>query len=173
MLRAMIRLLLIASICLLAGCHALKNLMAHKPKKEEDTKEAKQLMVGTIELVNPEQRFVLIRTIAHLMLPVGTELFSRGPDGQTTKLKVTPERKGTFLAADIVSGSPQSQDTVLFQAPSSAPPALNGDKPVRGDITDMPLAPFPPYQPPATQPASSEFLRPIPPQPPLPTQPPQ
>lgn len=176
MILPMTRLFLLASVCLLASCQTLKNLTSHKPKKDDDKKDVGQLMVGTIDLVNPEQHFVLIRTIAHLVLPAGTELSSTNSLGQTTKLKVTPEHKGTYLAADIVSGSPQSQDTVMYQPTSTAPPALNGQRPVRGGVTDLPIQPLPapaPYQPPTGEPASSEFLRPIPPQPPLPTQPPQ
>ena len=180
MLRLMTRLFLIAaSFGLLASCQTLQKLTEHKPDKDDKKPEPGQVMIGKIDMINPDQHFVLIRTLANMMIEPGTELVSTNSQGQTGKLKVTPEHKGSFLAADIVSGSPQKQDMVMFKATSTAPPALSGEKPVRGDVTDIQTTSLPspaptPYQPsPATAPAPSEFLRPIPPQPPLPTQQPQ
>lgn len=178
----MIRIFLLLSLCLLSSCGALQKLTTGRPKKPEKKDEPNQVNVGTIELVNPDQHFVLIRTLAHLMVPAGTELFSTNNLGQVTKYKVTPERKGSFLAADVVAGNPQKNEMVMFHATSAAPPALSGDKPVRGDIDTVaspsaapspfpfpvpnqenaPAPPSPGTPPPA---APSEFLRPVPPVP--------
>lgn len=177
MLRGMTRLLLIACLCMLTSCHVLGRLLTRKPKKK-DKPEVTEVTIGAIELVNPDQHFVLIRTGAHLMLNTGTMLYSTNAAGQVTKLKVTPEHKGSYLAADIVSGSPKREDPVVFKPTSDAPPALTGAPPVKADVTTLPLPPAPPPlpspAPPATQPpvgaiplqptepAPSEFLRPVP-----------
>jgi hypothetical protein len=70
-------------------------------------------VVGVIELVNPEQNYVLINCEQRLHIPAGTEVISQKADGSKTKLKVTPERKGNYITADIIEGSPDVRDLVL------------------------------------------------------------
>jgi len=76
-------------------------------KGDEDKKPEGDVVIGSIEMVNPEQKFVLIRTNAPLVIPAGSKLFSYSPSGLKAILKVSPERKLSLLAADIEEGYPQ------------------------------------------------------------------
>lgn len=83
-------------------------------------------IIGVIELVNPEQNYVLINCEHRLSIPVGTEIVSQGANGSRTRLTVSPERKGNYITADIKDGTPQVRDLVLYQVqpgdiPTSAP----------------------------------------------------
>ena len=90
-------------------------------KKTNRTGKAK--LVGTIEMVNPEQNYVLINCAQRLNLPAGTEIVAQGADGTKATLKVTPERKGNYITADITEGEPKVQDLVLYQLqPGDLPP---------------------------------------------------
>jgi len=164
----MIRLLAAACLCLLTSCQMMDKLLKPKPpKKAEDSNATKQQAIGVIEMVNPEQRFVLIRTPADILIPAGTELYSTNAQGEAVKLKVTPEHKGSFLAADITLGNPQRQDVVMYQATSNQPPMPPPDT-ARGDFkqnTPPSLSAPPQPQAPPTTAAPGEFLRPVPPQP--------
>lgn len=64
------------------------------------------LHIGQIELVNTEQRFVLLRTRGVRLHP-GAEVFTFSPSGLKASLVITPERKSQFLIADIKEGYPQ------------------------------------------------------------------
>ena len=166
--RGMIRLLAIVALCLLSSCEMLDKIGHHEKTKQKDADSngPKQQEIGAIELVNPEQRFVLIRTPADILIPAGTVLYSTNPLGEAVKLKVTPERKGSFLAADIVSGNPQKEDAVMYQAVSQEPPLPGASAIKPADVSKIETPPPPtPQKPPAGEPAPSEFLRPIPPQP--------
>jgi hypothetical protein len=68
--------------------------------------------VGRIELVGAS--FVLIDTgSSGWSGDSGTAVIARDFDGnQTGRLKITQERKGTFMSADIVSGKPNRGDKV-------------------------------------------------------------
>ena len=165
----MIRLLAAACLCLLTSCQMMDKLMKPKaPKKVEDSNAPKQQAIGVIEMVNPEQRFVLIRTPADILIPAGTELYSTNALGEAVKLKVTPEHKGSFLAADITSGNPERQDVVMYQATSTQPPMPPPDA-ARGDLNRIapPSLSVPPQAPPRSpgEAAPGEFLRPVPPLP--------
>ena len=165
----MIRLLAAACLCLLTSCQMMDKLLRPKPKKEaEDSTAAKRQAIGVIEMVNPEQRFVLIRTPADILIPAGTELYSTNALGEAVKLKVTPEHKGSFLAADITSGNPQRQDVVMYQATSNQPPLPPPDA-TSGDLNRIaPPSPSVAPQAPPRSPGEAvpgEFLRPVPPQP--------
>jgi len=72
-------------------------------------------VVGVIELVNPEQNYVLINCEQRLGIPAGTEIIAQGADGSKARLKVSPERKGNYITADIIEGTPQVRDLVLHQ----------------------------------------------------------
>lgn len=81
-------------------------------------------LIGVIELVNPEQNYVLINCEQRHNLPAGTEIISQNADGTKAKLKVTPERKGNYITADIKEGVPQVRDLVLYQTkPGDLPPS--------------------------------------------------
>jgi hypothetical protein len=105
----------------LSSCTYLENkfggMMPSFPKKSSGDKkkigEAK--VIGVIELVNPEQNYVLINCEQRVDIPAGTEIISQGVNGSDAKLKVTPERKGNYITADITQGMPQLRDLVVYQ----------------------------------------------------------
>jgi hypothetical protein len=70
--------------------------------------------VGDISVINPEAGFVLVDVSPAVSPPFsGTELTTRNSDGaETARLKVTPENKRPFIAADVVQGSPNRGDRV-------------------------------------------------------------
>ncbi len=72
--------------------------------------------LGIVESVNPEQKFVLLRTEIRVVLAAGTKLETRSPHGTMASLVVTPERKMNFLSADITEGAPAAGDAVILPA---------------------------------------------------------
>ncbi len=84
-------------------------------KGAEDKKIGEAKVIGVIELVNPEQNYVLINCEQRVDIPAGTEIISQGVNGSDAKLKVTPERKGNYITADITQGMPQLKDLVVYQ----------------------------------------------------------
>lgn len=133
--------------CLLASC-------ASKP--EPQTKAAGQsTLIGMIEMVNPEQDYVLIRCDQVLSLNAGTEVTALRSDGRKSKLVLTPERKGYYLTADIKEGQPAVSDLVLIQA---------SDLPT--NESSVPPSPASPVQPSDVRPSGS-YTMPVLPQIPL------
>lgn len=118
-------LLLILAVLTLTQCQVLRKIKArnhqHTPATtEQPTAQA----IGKVELVNPDDRFVLARLTMNLALAPGTELTLLHEDGEIAKAKLTPERKGVFITADIISGEPAKGDIVMIgnvksDAPSS------------------------------------------------------
>jgi hypothetical protein len=123
--------------------------------KKTDTDDAKKdLFIGLIEMVNPEQRFVLVRTNANILYTKGTLLETRTPAGTVAKLIVTPERKTNLISADIMEGLPQKGDAVMLPG-NSAPIASDENK----TKTDVPVS-SPDQLPTHPLPASSEEMIP-------------
>ncbi|MDI1311741.1 hypothetical protein [Prosthecobacter sp.] len=108
----------------LSSCTYFENklggLASKKSSKDKSVGEAK--VIGVIELVNPEQNYVLINCEQRVDIPAGTEIISQGLNGTDAKLRVTPERKGNYITADITQGTPQLRDLVLYQVKHDAPP---------------------------------------------------
>jgi len=100
-------------------------------KRVKSNRVGEVKVIGVVELVNPEQNYVLINCEQRLNIPAGTEIVAQNANGSKVKLKVTPERKGNYITADITDGTPQVRDLVLYQVH-------------RGEI-----------EPPSTQPSSS------------------
>jgi len=109
--------------------------------KNSDKRMGEAKVVGVIELVNPEQNYVLINCEQRLGIPAGTEIIAQGADGSKARLKVSPERKGNYITADITEGTPQVRDLVLHQVRPGAPPA-----PAGLGITPAPAVSGPPVQ---------------------------
>ncbi|MEZ5384639.1 MAG: hypothetical protein R3F13_03910 [Prosthecobacter sp.] len=100
---------------------AMSGMFDKQLKKTNRTGKAK--LIGTIEMVNPEQNYVLINCTERLNIPAGTEIVAQGSDGSKSTLKVTPERKGNYITADIKDGEPKVQDLVLYRfQPGDLPP---------------------------------------------------
>jgi hypothetical protein len=138
-----------ALIPLLAGCDMLKSNRA-ETKPEQTPAGGGQALIGMVEQVNPEQRYVLIRCEQVLGLPAGTELTALDASGAKSRLVLTPERKGYYLTADIKEGSPQVNNLVMYRSASSAA-AASQPQPA--------IAPIPPTA--ATTPGGTEPALPM------------
>jgi len=121
-------------LCLLlplTGCGLLKKKQAPPPK---DNRTGQARLIGVIEMVNPEQNYVLINCEERPSLEAGVELIALDSNGQKSKLVVTPERKGNYLTADIKEGTPsvgclalqKIRESDKLPAPPSAAPAADG-----------------------------------------------
>ncbi len=74
-----------------------------------------KLPIGSVHLVHRAGGFVLIRTGRTTEVDPSAELVTYDEGGRPTgKLRLSPERKGAFLAADIVEGNPQANDRVVM-----------------------------------------------------------
>lgn len=103
--------------CILAAC-------ASKPESKPKP-TGQSTLIGMVEMVNPEQNYVLIRCDQVLSLNAGTEVTALRSDGHKSKLVLTPERKGYYLTADIKEGQPFVSDLILIQSrnlPDTAAP---------------------------------------------------
>jgi len=92
-----------------------------KEKKENAAAPAKQTVVGTIRF--SYEGFVLIYTPVRLNIPAGTKATTVGKDGipQDVELRISEQRKNTFLVADVVSGSPKAGQIVMATLSNSKP----------------------------------------------------
>jgi hypothetical protein len=148
----------------LSSCTYLENklggMMPSPSKKSSENKrvgEAK--VIGVIELVNPEQNYVLINCEQRVDIPVGTEIISQGVNGSDAKLRVTPERKGNYITADITQGMPVVRDLVVYQVKSGEVPAPTTVSPTGATVPLTPVmqpdvipplnAPYQPMAPPS------------------------
>jgi hypothetical protein len=87
-------------------------LFRRKPTPGPPPPDAVQ--IGTIDMVNPEGKFVLIHSPARTSPPANSVLEVRSAVGQSAKVQLTPERKGSYLTADIVSGTPAKGEVVIW-----------------------------------------------------------
>lgn len=116
-----------------------------KKKEKEKPAGPKTMLVGIVEMVNPEQNYVLIRCEVLPDFGAGTELVAVDATGTETKLKLTPERKGRYLTADILSGQPKVMNLVVRRTsgnePLKVPTAPTPVNPAPGTEAPMPLIP--------------------------------
>lgn len=152
----------------LSSCSYFANKIAawkasKKSPAEKRIGEAK--VIGVIEMVNPEQNYVLINCEQRMNIPAGTEVLSQGVNGTDARLRVTPERKGNYITADITLGIPQLRDLVIYQvksddvdtqpattiAPTTAPTTAMGAGAPLTPVMQADVLPAlnAPYQPPA------------------------
>lgn len=153
--------MLLSSLLLMTGCKS-------KPKPTAAQPTGQATLIGIIEMVNPEQNYVLIRCEPMPSLAPGTEMIALSANGAKSTLVLTPEKKGYYVTADIKEGSPQVHNLVLVQrgeatatSPAAAPatpaaptvpltpsgyqpmPFLPGITPSTGDATSkVPLTPL-------------------------------
>lgn len=165
----LLRVLLAISLCFaVPSCSligkGLRKLPWKKKKKDTEKKDDAMKIIGVVELVNPDQHFVLIRTQGKLLLNPGLVIYAMDGAGGQSKLKVSPEKKQDFLIADIVDGSPRMGNVVLFKPDKSAvPPPADPNQPVvgPGPPPNQPPPPDLPVQPPPISPVNAnEFTRP-------------
>ncbi len=108
-----------------------------RPKPKPDKTPPHDLFIGTIESVNPEQHFVLIRTVMRTTLQAGSKLETRPTTGSRARLTITPEQKLNFLAADITEGFPQVGEAVVAPPQLTVTPAPGSELPT----IQLPLPP--------------------------------
>jgi hypothetical protein len=168
--RLCVALLLTSLAVFSSGCGLAKRGLASIGSKRSDRDDeerkniARETVVGVIESVNPEQRFVLVRMEQGIAVNAGTRLETRSPNGLLSKLVAGPERKLNFLAADIVEGMPHAGDVVVVVptgvpqpgAPDT-PPGVDPAKP--GKLEPILTA----EPPPGSLPQPGEFSSPLPP----------
>ncbi|MFK5923685.1 MAG: hypothetical protein QM496_16010 [Verrucomicrobiota bacterium] len=121
----------------------IPQLFGGKDKAEKEAKEAEEKadsaadenvpgnrVVGVVHLVNDRGRFVLVKSVSggRSMVAAGTTWMTYDANGRpSAKLKVSSERKGAFVVADIVKGSPNRDDSVI----------LHGLMNKKGDVTTV------------------------------------
>ena len=106
---------------LLTGCFGLgaKNqapkanpIRFPKDNVSDGTRKEPRL-IGRIAMVNEESRFVLITCDAWRPPQEGTALKAMRSDTETGVLTVNAERRGAYVTADIVTGTPARGDQVF------------------------------------------------------------
>ena len=77
--------------------------------KQVSTKPAKDhTKVGEVVYISPDLGFVLIKSSYASRISTGTEMRGRTSEGaEACTLRCSPERKRSFIVADILSGSPK------------------------------------------------------------------
>lgn len=186
-----------ALICLtiaLGGCGSVSHLggrIASLPKKLLPKKSQKNnpdeksqspqtppanQNVGEVSYVDEESKFILIRQAPTQKVPPNTALVTKNAAGKVTaNLVASPAAKGTFMAADIISGNPARGNFVLVSVddktkpevqlkPASQPspktastqpsPSPTPDRPYRAPKLAPPLPPLEPLSPPSSDPES-------------------
>lgn len=154
--------LLLAAL-LLSGCGLLRR--GPKPVDGSDNSpEGPTFLIGLIEMVNPDQKFALIRTEGKMTVPAGHTVFALDATGARSKLKVSPESKQNFITADIIEGHPRAGNLVGYQPKAQSLPATPAANPPVPEGAP-PVLPPTPQQPPAIDPAAPPPFSPIPQQP--------
>ncbi len=119
------------------GCAVFKKQLLSRKYSKVPEDKSNDVFIGIVESVNPEQKFVLIRTELRIAVTPGTVLESHAMNGAKASLVVTPERKMNFLSADVREGVPAAGDVVVLPAHSTAPAPVpaGGSSPVPQDAT--------------------------------------
>jgi len=139
---AIIRFFLFAALALvLPGCKTLSGKKdaaadtdAPAAIEEPPAPPSMKIPVGTIHHVDPAGGFVLIRSSRILQIEPGTIISVLGDDGTPVgSVEVSPARKGQFLTADILSGTPLAGQRTLMEYTQPTPGAT---APVPGGAGD-------------------------------------
>jgi hypothetical protein len=110
-----LRIFLIALLLVAAcGCSSARKLWPFKPPpKATRFRGANPERVGTVILVNEEERFALVDFGMRDVPEQGAALKVFGEGTETAVLAVGDVRKRPFVAADIVKGMPRKGDLVF------------------------------------------------------------
>ena len=73
--------------------------------------------VGTIRMVNSPENFALIET--SMPVPAGTTIHGMRNREKTSTLRTTSLKNHPFLIADIVDGTPLTEDRICLPPPAS------------------------------------------------------
>lgn len=82
------------------------------PKKKEPPKAEPAQLIGTVKMVNLDDKFVLIDALVYTPGAPGESLVCIANQRESASLHISPFRKPPFLIADIVSGTPSVGDRV-------------------------------------------------------------
>jgi len=118
-----------------------------RKKSKSENKAPEEIVLGVIEMVNPEQRFVLIRVESSFGVNAGTVLETRTASGTKTKLVVSPEKKSNFVSADIMEGYPQQGETVVIASVQPTPAVANANPDATVKTLPKPASQAPPGEP--------------------------
>jgi hypothetical protein len=132
--RLLFSLALAACLLAVSGCRIFKKGLFSRKHVPVATDKNSDVYLGIVESVNPEQKFVLLRTEIRVALAAGTKLETRSPHGTMASLVVTPERKMNFLSADITEGAPAAGDAVIL--PASAVAQAGAATATPGSVTE-------------------------------------
>jgi hypothetical protein len=89
----------------------------------EESKDGPTYVVGIIEFVNPEQKFVLIKAQPGIAMPPGHRLIALDATGALSELIISKERKASHITADIHSGNPRVGNLVAYMPKGQSDPA--------------------------------------------------
>jgi hypothetical protein len=95
-----------------SGCGVLSKWKRERKARKTAAQPAVPRFVGTITLVNEEDRFVLIDNGNSPVPPTGAALKSFAGEVESGVLSVGSVRRAPFVIADIVKGAPHKGDTV-------------------------------------------------------------
>lgn len=133
--------LAVSTIGFVSGCKTMPWKKEKDPNDAAETENSPQMKipVGTIHLVDPSGKFVLIRSSRFLQLEPGMVLTIHGNGGmETARVKVSPARKGQFLTADILSGNPRVGEQTLMDYTARMPEqAQPGQSPLQTGGDDV------------------------------------
>jgi hypothetical protein len=150
----------------LSSCTYLENkfggMFSSSKKSSADKRIGEAKVIGVIEMVNPEQHYVLINCEQRMEIPPGTEVISQGVNGTDAKLKVTPERKGNYITADITQGTPVVRDLVIYQVKQGQELAPVPTTTTAGFVVPMTPIMQPDVIPPLDAPFQPQATRPAP-----------
>jgi hypothetical protein len=85
------------------------------PKKAKPPQARAPQLIGTIKMVNKDDRFVLIDAISYNSVQAGDALVCIVNQRQSANLRASALRNPPFLIADIASGTPSPGDKVYKQ----------------------------------------------------------
>ena len=98
---------------------ALESLAKAEAKQTADRMGS--AAVGEVSYVDEESGFILIKRSSTRVIPPSTPLLAKTLTGSiTARLTASPAAKGSFLAADIVSGTPERGNPILIDPDAKA-----------------------------------------------------
>jgi hypothetical protein len=134
MQRFLLMLAILAVVLPAGSCSVFKKRLLSRKYSPVPADKNSDVFVGVVESVNPEQKFVLLRTELRMAVAPGSKLESHSSNGSKASLVVTPERKMNFLSADITGGSPSVGDVVILPAAAAAAAAATAS-PAAGTVS--------------------------------------
>lgn len=85
-------------------------ILSFPPANTSDGTKREPRLAGRVAMVNPAGNFVLLQCDAWSAPAPGTALKCLRYGAETAILNTSKERRGSFVVADIVKGSPQRGD---------------------------------------------------------------